>query len=311
MEMFSQTPFRLACTATPAPNDYMELGNHAEFLGVMTATEMLSTFFVHDGGETQKWRLKGHAEKDFWRWLASWAVCIQSPADIGFDGTAYVLPELRVHEIIVDCDSKPLEGELFAMPARTLQERRVARRDSIDERVSQCKAVADTVNGDSLLVWCGLNNESEACATAIAAIEVTGSDTDEYKTQSILAFAKGESSRLCSKVTICGYGMNLQVCHRMIFVGLSDSYEQLYQAVRRCWRFGQKYPVDVYIVISSLEGEVLKNIKRKEAESTRMQKALVEHMAGFTKRELSQVSRTVLDYKPKMKVNLPSWLSKA
>lgn len=309
IESFSATPFRLACTATPAPNDYMELGNHAEFLGVMRSSEMLSTFFVHDGGETQKWRLKGHAEKDFWKWMASWAVCIQSPADIGFDGSAYVLPPLRMHEIIVDCDSKPVEGELFAMPARTLDERRKARRSSISERVSRCAEIVNGFNGDQALTWCQLNDESESVAEATKSENVTGSDSDERKEKLMLGFASGEVQRITSKPTICGYGMNFQRCHRMVFVGLSDSFEQLYQAIRRCWRFGQLNPVDVYIIISSLEGEVLKNIKRKEADAQRMQDALVTHMSDLTKRQLAVGgARTTLDYKPKIKCKLPSFL---
>lgn len=309
IESFSDTPFRLACTATPAPNDYMELGNHAEFLGVMRSSEMLSTFFVHDGGETQKWRLKGHAEKDFWKWMASWAVCIQSPADIGFDGSAYVLPPLRMHEVIVDCDSKPMEGELFAMPARTLDERRKARRSSISERVSRCAEIVSGFNGDQVLTWCQLNDESEQVSEVTKSENVTGSDTDERKEKVMLGFAAGEVQRVTSKPTICGYGMNFQRCHRMLFVGLSDSFEQLYQAIRRCWRFGQLNPVDVYIIISSLEGEVLKNIKRKEADAQKMQNALVSHMADLTKRQLvTGGARTTLDYKPKIKCKLPSFL---
>jgi len=307
MEMFASTPFRLACTATPAPNDYMELGNHAEFLGVMSSTEMLATFFVHDGGETQKWRLKGHAEQDFWKWLASWSLCIQSPADIGFDGSAYVLPKLRMHEVIVDCEGTVLPGDLFAMPARTLQERRGARGATIEQRAAKCVEIV----GDSQeqwLIWCNLNTESKHATKVLNALEVTGSDSDESKTASLLGFAAGKIPRMVSKVSIAGFGLNLQSCHKMIFLGLSDSYEQLYQAIRRCWRFGQTQDVDVYIVISSLEGEVLRNIKRKEADAEAMTRALVEHMADFTKRELKAITRTKLDYKPEQKVSLPSWL---
>lgn len=308
LDMFLDTPFRLACTATPSPNDYMELGNHAEFLGVMTASEMLSTFFVHDGGETSKWRLKGHAEADFWQWLASWAVCIQSPADIGFDGSAYVLPELRMHEVIVESEGKRLDGELFAMPARTLCERRDARRQTIGDRVTKAAEIINGFNGDSVLTWCQLNTEAEETAKATGSENVTGSDSDERKTTLMLDFARGDLKRLTSKPTLCGFGMNWQVCHRMAFVGLSDSYEQLYQSIRRCYRFGQKHPVDVYIIISSLEGEVLKNIKRKEADALKMQRSLVDHMAGFTKRELGTISRTTIKYNPAIPCKLPSFL---
>jgi len=302
-------PFRLACTATPAPNDYMELGNHAEFLGVMKSTEMLSTFFVHDGGETQKWRLKGHAESDFWKWMASWAVCIQSPSDIGFDGSPYVLPQLRIHEVIVDCDSKPLAGELFAMPAKTLQERRGARQISIEDRVAKCaEIIAESPDGQ-WLTWCGLNSEADLCAKATKSENVQGSDSDERKESVMLGFARGEVPRLTSKVSIAGFGMNWQLCSKMAFVGLNDSFEGMYQAIRRCWRFGQKNPVDVYIILSSLEGAVLDNIKRKEAEAEAMQKALVSHMADLTKRQLKAGAiRTKIEYNPKTRIKLPSFI---
>lgn len=309
MERFAHTPFRLANTATPAPNDYMELGNHAEFLGVMKSTEMLSTFFVHDGGETQKWRLKGHAEKDFWKWMASWSVCITHPRDLGFEQEGYDLPPLRIHEVIVDCDSKPLEGELFAMEAKTLDERRGARRSSIDERVAKCAEIVNASPDDQWLTWCGLNSEAEACAKATSSENITGSDSDERKEKLMLGFAHGEIRRITTKTSIAGFGMNWQRCHKMCFVGLNDSFEALFQAIRRCYRFGQAQPVDVYIILSSLEGEVLKNIKRKEADAVAMQKALVEHMASLTRKQLGKaITRTKLDYNPHIKCTLPNFL---
>ena len=291
-------PFRLACTATPAPNDYMEIGTHAEFLGVMTATEMLSTFFVHDGGETQKWRLKGHAETDFWKWMCSWAVCFTNPSEIGFDGSRFELPPLRVHEIIVDCESVILPGELFPTLAQTLSERRVARRESINERVEACAGIANGMNGNQILAWCNLNTEAEETAKAINAENVTGSDSDTRKESVMAGFANGEIKRVTSKPSMFGYGMNFQLCHTMFFIGLSDSWEQMYQAIRRCWRFGQKHPVDVYIVISSLEIKVLENIKRKDADAMRMQKELALHMADLTKKQLTKTqSRMKTTYK--------------
>lgn len=309
MDRFADTPFRFCYTATPAPNDYMELGNHAEFLGVMKSTEMLSTFFVHDGGETQKWRLKGHAEKDFWRWMASWSLCFTHPRDLGFEQDGYDLPELRMHEVIVDCESKPLEGELFANEAKTLDERRGARRQSINERVEACSKLVSESSDEQWLTWCGLNLEAESCAKLTESENVTGSDSDERKESVMLGFAKGEIPRMTSKVSICGFGMNFQKCHKMAFVGLNDSFEGMFQAIRRCWRFGQKHPVDVYIILSSMEGEVLKNIKRKEADAVAMQKALVEHMAILTRKQLGKAAtRTTLEYNPMKKLTLPSFL---
>lgn len=297
IEDWSVVPFRLCCTATPAPNDYTELGNHAEFLGVMSMQEMLATFFVHDGGETQNWRLKGHAENDFWKWLSSWAVCVNHPRDIGFDQLGYDLPELRIHEVLIDVDATPMDGELFAMPARTLNERRHARKVSVTEKMDALKKITSGLNGHSALFWAGLNSEAEQTAEAISSPNLHGGLPDETKTGLMLSFASGEISRLVSKVAICGYGMNFQVCHTMFFIGLSDSWEGMYQAIRRCWRFGQKNPVDVYIILSSMEVEVLNNIKRKESDAQRMQRQLVEHMANFTKQELKGQTRMKTTYK--------------
>lgn len=310
LERFCMTPFRLACTATPAPNDYMELGNHAEFLGVMKSTEMLSTFFVHDGGETQKWRLKGHAENDFWKWMASWSACFTHPRDLGFDQKGYDLPELRMHEVIVDTESKPLDGELFAFEAKTLDERRGARRNSVEERVAKCAEIVNANPNGQWLTWCGLNTEAEECAKATNSENVTGSDSDERKESMMLGFANGKVERITSKVSICGFGMNFQGCHKMAFVGLNDSFEGMFQAIRRCWRFGQEHPVDVYIIISSQEGAVLKNIKRKEADAVAMQKALVEHMAELTRKQLGKAGgRTKLEYHTTLQCKHPHFLT--
>jgi hypothetical protein len=297
IEDWSIVPFRLCCTATPAPNDFMELGNHAEFLGVMTMQEMLATFFVHDGGETQKWRLKGHAEQDFWRWLASWAVCVTHPRDIGFEQPGYDLPELRIHEVIIDTSAIPAEGELFAMPARTLQERRGVRSATISERVSKAVEIAAAFGEDQVCAWCNLNAESEQTSKTLGAVEIAGKHQDDYKSEKMLEFAAGKIQKLVTKPSLAGFGMNWQLCHRVLYIGLSDSWEAFYQSLRRFWRFGQRHPVDAYIIISSMEGEVLRNIKRKEADAQRMLKSLVEHMANFTKRNLKGQSRMKTEYK--------------
>lgn len=309
IESFCHTPFRLACTATPAPNDYMELGNHAEFLGVMRSTEMLSTFFVHDGGETQKWRLKGHAESDFWRWMASWSACFTHPRDLGFEQDGYDLPPLRIHEVIVEHEAEPMAGELFALPAQTLDERRHARMESVIPRVEKCAELVAVSPDDQWLFWCGLNTEAEETAKQTKSENITGSDSDDRKEKMMLGFAHGEVSRITTKVSIAGFGMNWQRCHMMAFVGLNDSFEGMFQAIRRCWRFGQTQPVDVYIILSSQEGEVLKNIKRKEADAGAMQKSLVLHMADFTKKQLTiQSVRETLPYNPSVNLTLPYFL---
>lgn len=297
---FSRTPFRLACTATPAPNDFMELGNHSEFLGIMSYTEMLAMFFVHDGGETSKWRLKGHAEEVFWQWMGSWAVVMNNPGDLGYDADGYDLPELRVHEIVAD-------GEEHITDSLTLTQRRQARRDTLDLR---CAAAEDLVNNscDQWLVWCDLNDESSLLAQSIiGAAEVRGSDKAKDKSDRMLGFSIGLHKCLVTKPSIAGFGMNWQQCHNMIFVGLSDSYEQYYQAVRRCWRFGQTEPVDVYVVISSREGCVKENIERKQADCERMRQAMVEQSKEIVKKELQTTCRITTLYNPDIPMRYPAW----
>lgn len=297
---FSRTPYRLACTATPAPNDYMELGNHSEFLGVMSRTEMLSMFFVHDGGDTAKWRLKGHAEMAFWRWMASWSVVLDNPTSLGYADNGYELPPLRVHEIIVDGDAPTTEK-------LTLTQRRNARKESLDAR---CQAAADLVNTsrEQWLVWCDLNAESEKLHELCEmSRQVRGSDKASYKASTMLGFSVGVLKCLVTKPKIAGFGMNWQNCRNMIFVGLSDSYEQYYQAVRRCWRFGQTQPVDVYIIISAREGAVKENIERKEADAINMRRKMAELTRESVRENLTRTTRIMAEYKPTTPMRLPKW----
>ena len=293
-ERFRQTPFRLACTATPAPNDYMELGNHAEFLGVMTRPEMLAMFFVHDGGETQQWRLKGHAQDVFWRWLCSWAVMIRKPSDLGYKDTGFTLPPLHYHRHAVEVEAAP--GEMFAVEAQTLPERLAARRGSIAERVAECAAVVNATPGP-WVVWCNLNAESSAAAAAIAgAVEVYGGMSLDAKADAMLRFSRGEIRVLVTKPSIAGFGMNWQHCAQVTFLGLSDSYEQFYQAVRRSWRFGQTQPVHVHIITAETEGAVVANIQRKEADAQTMAAGMVAHMHELNEAAIKGTSRDVARY---------------
>lgn len=300
---YRHTPYKLEASATPAPNDWMELGNHSEFLGNLTRTEMLATFFVHDGGDTSKWRLKGHAVKDFWKWVSSFAVMLRKPSDLGFSDEGFILPELKIHEIVTDADSPTPEqlfelGSLFPVPARTLMERRQARSATVEDRARMVADIVATKPDEQWIVWTNLNKESELVTKLIpGAVEVTGSDTPEFKEQSALDFADGKLRVLVSKSLIFGYGMNFQSCHNEAFLGLSDSWEQWYQAVRRVWRFGQKHPVDCYIVTSSLEGEVVKNIKRKEADANKMAEEMVKNMSELNKAEIKGNKRHGDDYK--------------
>lgn len=308
IDSFRETPFKLACTATPAPNDHMELGNHAEFFGILSRTEMLSTFFVHDGGDTSQWRLKGHAQRDFWQWVCSWAVMIRKPSDLGYDDGDFILPPLVMHQHVVEALITP-EGALFALEATTLQERQQARKGTTQER---CQAVADLVaqkRGEPWLIWCNLNNESETVSAMIpGAVEVTGSDSNSAKESAMLGFVTGDVQILVSKPSICGYGMNFQRCANVAFLGLSDSYEQFYQAVRRSYRFGQKQTVNCHIVTSDIEGAVVANIQRKEADAARMAEEMVSHMRDMNEADIRGSVRTNDKYTPAISMEIPQWL---
>lgn len=288
-------PYRLSCTATPSPNDFEELGNQCEFLGVMTRTEMLATYFVNDTGDTGTWRLKGWGQSRFWEWMGTWSVVLRNPSDIGFDGSRYILPEPQYIEHVVETDQT---GDLFAKPAQTMLERRKAQRDSIDAR---CKALADVVNADASepwLIWCHLNDEAEMLASLIpGAVNVQGSDKPEDKAARMMDFSNGTLRVLISKPKICGFGMNWQHCARMAFVGLDDSFEKFYQAVRRCYRFGQKRNVHVHLFTAENEGQILANLKRKEIQHHEMSENMIEHMKDIMNNELKGQTNIVDEYR--------------
>lgn len=309
LEVFSNTKFKLACTATPAPNDYMELGNHCEFLNVMTRTEMLATFFVHDGGDTAKWRLKGHAIDKFWEWVSHWAVLFTKPSDIGYsieEDTKYSLPNKYTFDHVVK--SKASNGLLFATDATDLNSRRQARRDTLEER---CQLVADIVNNsdDIWIVWCDLNSENDLLNKLINnSIAVKGSDKDNHKIKSAEDFKQNKIKALITKPSMFGFGQNWQNCHNMIFTGLSDSFEQVFQAERRCYRFGQKKDVNVHIVTSESEGNVKRNQLRKEKQFLEMIDELIVFTKKFTLKELKAVENKMLDYNPTEKMKLPKFI---
>lgn len=289
-------PYRLSCTATPSPNDFEELGNQCEFLGVMTRTEMLATYFVNDTGDTGTWRLKGWGASKFWEWMGTWAVVLRNPSDLGFDGSRYVLPAPQYLEHVVETD--PLGNDLFSRPAQTLTERRQAQRGSIEQR---CQALADVVNSESSepwLIWCHLNDEAELLQSLIpGSVNVQGSDSAEYKAEQMMAFSRGALRVLISKPKICGFGMNWQHCARMAFVGLDDSFEKFYQAVRRCHRFGQKRSVQVHLFTAENEGQILLNLKRKEEQHHEMSANMIEHMKDIMNHELSGQQNIVDEYR--------------
>lgn len=310
LDAFGRTPYRLAATATPSPNDYTELGTHAEFLGVCTRTEMLAEFFVHDNGETQTWRLKGHARKEFWRWVSSWGALVRSPEDLGYDGKAYQLPELRTHLHIIPVDHTQAHaaGFLFVHEASSLMDRRQARRGSLDAR---CQEAADSVNGDGeqWIVWCDLNDEGKRLKALIdGAVEISGSDDVDDKERAVVDFIDGKIRVLISKPSIFGFGLNLQNCSRMAFVGVTDSWESYYQSVRRIWRFGQRHPCHVHIFASEAEGAVIRNLERKQKDAEAMARELAMETHDAVMEEVRGAVRTVNQYRATNGMKTPAWL---
>ena len=299
---FQSVLYRLACTATPAPNDYRELGNHAAFLGIMSWQEMAAMFFVHDGqsgndARNAQWRLKGHAADDFWRWLVSWGVFIRKPSDIGFDDTRFKLPPLTIEEEIVKADVTQ-EGMLFATRMQGIGDRSRIRRATLETRIARA---AELIRGDKKqwIAWCGLNDEADRLAELLGdeCINVSGDDEPEEKAEALFRFAHGTPRVLVSKVKIAGLGMNLQNCARQVFVGIGDSYEQYYQAIRRSWRYGQTEPVKVSIVVSEIEERIVANVREKELAAERMAEEMVKRMSDLEKAEIHGTAREEASYK--------------
>jgi len=310
---FKSTPYRLACTATPAPNDFTELGNHSEFLGVKTRTEMLAEYFVHDMDTTQDWRLKGHAIKGFWKWLATWGAVLRRPSDLGHEDGDYNLPPLRFHEhvIAVDNSGAHKSGLLFAVNATTLADQRAVRRGTADARIAKAAALASGTG--PCIVWCEMNDESKGVAQAIVdAVEVTGSDSVDEKQAKLAMFSSGEKRVIVTKPSIAGFGLNWQHCARMVFVGASHSYEQTYQAIRRCWRFGQTMPVDVHIIRADTEQLVIDNYRRKEAEAARLGAEMALQVIDSVRAEVQGASaREWNPYDAQTAMTIPSWLKES
>lgn len=299
IEFLKPIRYRLLCSATPSPNDYTELGNSCEALGQMRRVEMLASYFVHDGGNTSSWRLKGHAKNPFWQFVASWARAVRKPSDLGFDDELFVLPDLNMSNHVLA--SAPLRGSLFAVEAITLQEQRQERRETIDAR---CEKVAEIANSDDspFVAWCSLNDESKKLASLIDdCVEITGSQSDDEKEERMVAFQSGEVKRIVTKPSMAAFGLNWQHCHRMSFFP-SHSHEQFYQAVRRCLRFGQTKPVSVHIVTTEAESAVLDNLMRKERDAS----AMFEHVVAAMKTHYDKIKS---NYSPTNQMETPSWLT--
>lgn len=294
IETFGATPYKLISSATPCPNDHEELGNYAEFLGVMTRVEMLATFFVHDSSNGE-WRLKGHAEAEFWRWVASWALLARRPSDLGHSDDGYILPELHIIEHYVD--SEPAKGQLFATAEKTLTGQRKARRKSLTSRVDKAVHIAG-MDSRQCLIWCELNDEQEAVHRALkpSALSISGSDTDESKVAREEMWRERKFPHLVSKVSIFGWGLNWQHCCKMVFIGLTHSFEQFYQAFRRCWRYGQLRDVEVHIITSEAESAVWDDVKAKWKAHDAMFESMLVHTREVNREALQGTARQVDDY---------------
>ena len=284
IEWAQAVPYRLSCTATPAPNDPEELTNQAEFLGQMSRTHMLAAYFVHDD---QGWRLKGHARRPMIEWMATWAVAIRKPSDMGHDDTGYDLPGLEIVPEIVHVEMQA-EGQLFATDLGGVGGRAKVRRETLAARVARAAEIIAAEPDEPWLIWCGLNDEAQAIAARIGATNVTGSMSPEDKADALLGFADGKIQRLVTKPGIASQGLNYQHCARMVFIGLSDSYEQYYQAIRRCYRYGQRRIVKAHIVLSELEGQIASNVARKERQASHITTALVAEMQRARLQEMQR-----------------------
>lgn len=305
IDMFSETPFRLACTATPAPNDHMELGQHSQFLGVMPSNEMLSRWFIADQNNMGRYRLKGHAVKPFWNWVASWARCISKPSDLGYDDDGFELPALNLERHIVKSDISIDAGEnLFRIPEMSATSIHQEKRLTADQRA---EVVAELVNGDkgeAWVVWCDTDYEADALTARIPdAVEVRGSMPEDLKEQRLVAFSEGHVRVIVSKPSVAGFGLNWQHCARIAFVGLSFSYEQFYQAVRRCWRFGQTREVQCHIAMADTEANIWDVVTRKSGDHEAMKAEMYAAM-----KRAHETREIKIDYQPSQPVALPAWM---
>ena len=306
--MFANTRFRLACTATPSPNDHMELGNHSQFLGVMDSSDMLNRFFYHDSGDTSKWVLRPHGKADFWKWVASWAVCIGMPSDIGGDDEGYILPGMNVerHFVQVEENEAP-SGMLFntaGCSATTIHEEK---RLTCDVRVAKAAELANSWD-EPVVIWCDTNQESTALTEAIdGAVEIAGSHKTAYKEQVLEDFASGKILKLVTKPSICGMGLNWQHCRKMVFAGLTYSFEAYYQSVRRIYRFGQQQQVDIHIILAETDSAINATIARKESDFAAMRSGMAEAMRTSTWEQFG-LDNGKRSYTPAKSVTLPSFL---
>ncbi len=325
IKMCTDVPYRLCCTATPAPNDHIELGNHAEFLGICSRSEMLAQFFInankehtyHINGKAYRkkgtnkagteWRLKHHAENPFFRWLSSWAIMMIKPSDLGYDDGGFILPPLNIYTHFVESNYCP-DDRLFFTHIKGIREQAKIRRYTLEDRLQK---LIELVNGNNeqRIVWVGLNEESKAVTEALdGAIEVCGDDSPDDKAQAFEDFQDGKYRVLVSKPTVCGFGMNFQNAHEMIFFGLSYSWEQYYQCIRREWRYLQEHPVNVHIILADIEDGIYHNIMRKDAQARRLREQMIGQLESFEKEELGMVIPLLEEYQED-KITTEYWMA--
>lgn len=306
-DIYRNTRFKLACTATPSPNDHDELGFHAEWLGVKQSTDMRNEFFYHDSGDTGKWTLMGHAHKAFWSWVSEWAICIGKPSDINGDNSGYDLPELRIHRHVIESNLVAPKGMLFNTSGISATSIHDEKRQTNADR---CKRTAELVASGSgpCIVWCDTNYEADELKKLLPqAIEVRGSEKESVKEAKINRFLSEPNVVMISKASIFGFGINAQHCNRMIFAGLSFSFESFYQAIRRCWRFGQLHPVDVHVVIADSESAIESAISRKSSDFDAMRCGMADAMKSFQLERLGMDHNKKI-YQPTVRFELPEFL---
>lgn len=306
---FATTPYRLCCSATPSPNDHVELGMHSDFLGYGTTAEMKATFFVNDSSNTQAWRLKRHAIKDFWRWVASWARAITKPGDVNpaYDDTPYALPPLveRLHIVDTDITKNRKDGELFRRAEMSATSYHAERRLTATERAAKVAELVSQHPDEQWLLWAETDYDCDAVRSVMpGVVEVKGSDSDERKETALLGFSDGTVKILLTKPKIAGFGMNWQGCHRICFVGPSHSFESYYQSVRRCYRFGQTRPVEAHVVSATTEANVWNTVREKEGKHHEMRNEMLEaSRAEAYERGIRQAA-----YIATHTLNLPTWV---
>jgi superfamily II DNA or RNA helicase len=311
IDIFSITPYRLCCTATPAPNDHTELGTHAEFLGVMKRDQMLMRWFIHDSADTGTWRIKGHAVRLFWDWVASWARCVSRPSDLGFSDVGFDMPDLILRKHLVAADrsidageEKDGQAKLFRIPDTSATAIHIEKRLTKNDRAARVAAIVMEEPCEAWTIWVETDYDADAIMAAIPeAVEVRGSMSSQEKEAKLTAFTSGEIRVLITKASIAGFGLNWQHCARTVFAGVTFSYEAFYQAVRRHWRFRQKRAVEAHVVVADTEAAIWDIVTRKAGDHDAMKREMSAAMARAHKAE-----RVLHTYNPPIRATLPSWM---